>query len=276
MVSYEPPAPLAGHVVLVNFTIDFVHGGPPVEHMRSVLHTAALMRDALAPSLVLADPYTAVVVERVNHRSNDDLALLSLLKVTSAVNVVFVLAALWGLVVFWTITARGQRCRSFAHSEWRANFVPTAETIQVFVQSSFPQLIMALVLHKWMTGTDARLGVGPRRRASARSASPSSTRSSAASRRACSTRSRSRRSTGRPSGGTTTPSASARARRGGAPGGARGGRARRGRVPEAQSPAGRATSARSRGTTGKSTTSTSSARWGWATCSTCRARSSTR
>ena len=70
----------------------------------------------------------------------------------SAVNIVFALAGAWGLVVFWSITSRGRACRQRAHSSFYADFLPSSETLQVIVQSSFVQLVLCLSLHMVQTG----------------------------------------------------------------------------------------------------------------------------
>ena len=111
---------------LVNFTIAFVPGGPTTRHMRSVLHDPELMQLALGDEFPLLAPYEWDVIEETEHRSAGSLNFeLQALKVTSAVNIVFALAGAWGLVVFWSITARGQRCRQHAHSSFYSAIIPT-------------------------------------------------------------------------------------------------------------------------------------------------------
>ena len=52
-----------------------------------------------------------------------------------------------------SVTARGHACRRRAHSGWRAQLMPSGETLQVVVLSSFVQLIISLGLHMWSTGS---------------------------------------------------------------------------------------------------------------------------
>ena len=42
---------------------------------------------------------------------------------------------------------RGRACRARSHSSWIERFVPTTETVQVLVLSSFFQLILCLLCH---------------------------------------------------------------------------------------------------------------------------------
>ena len=159
---FEPPcspgdvrdlSTASGSTVL-NFTVQFVHGGPTVNHMRARLDDKTLLAEALAPEFELIRPFDMVTKELTNHRSNADLVLkLVGLKTLSAVNMIFGLVGAWCLVVFWSITARGQACRQRAHSEWSATFIPSGETLQVLVLSSFVQLIICLSLHSWSTGS---------------------------------------------------------------------------------------------------------------------------
>jgi hypothetical protein len=133
---------------LVNFTIKFVDGGPTIPHMRGQLNDVEFVQTAIGSEFELVLPYSVVITELTEHRSNSDLQLtLNLMKAYIVVQFNMVLLGLWALVVFWTITARGDACRKQAHSEWRANFMPTAETLQVLVLSCFLQLILSLVLH---------------------------------------------------------------------------------------------------------------------------------
>ena len=143
----------AGSIV-VNFTINFVHGGPTIPHMRECLVDADRVQAELGTDFTLSRPYTIKLFERTNHRSNDDLRLkLLALKTVGAVNAIFVLVGAWGIVVFWSITSRGQACRAQAHSEFRSRFIPSGETLQVFVLSGFVQLLVSLALHMSSTGT---------------------------------------------------------------------------------------------------------------------------
>ena len=59
--------------ILVNFTIDFRHGGPTIRHMRSQLVNPIEVQDALGEDFTLVLPYRATMVEITNHRKNDDL-----------------------------------------------------------------------------------------------------------------------------------------------------------------------------------------------------------
>ena len=140
--------------VILSFTIRFVRGGPTVRHMRAQLVDPDLVQSALAPEFMLALPYAVHLFEDVQHRSNDALVEhLTSIKTIGAVNIVFVLVGLYGLVIFWSITSRGRACRKRAHSAFLADFVPSAESIQVFVLSAFLQLILSLSLHLVHTGT---------------------------------------------------------------------------------------------------------------------------
>ena len=146
---------------VVNFTIAFRHGGPTVRHMRTQLVDPILVQDALDPDFTLATPYRPHLVEDTEHFSNAALLLrLNAVKGLQATPILGTLLSMWGLVVFWTITSRGDRCRKRAHSEWRANFVPSAETLQIFVISSFVQLILLLGLHYSSQDVDLYISYG--------------------------------------------------------------------------------------------------------------------
>ena len=145
----------AGSTVL-NFTIRFVPGGPTTRHMRARLSSPADVALALSPDFSLVRPYGWDLTDLIVHRSAASLEFsLQALKVTSAVNIVFVLAGTWGLVLFISITTRGRACRSRAHNSLFSHFVPSAETLQVLVQSAFVQLILALSLHMVQSGSYA-------------------------------------------------------------------------------------------------------------------------
>ena len=124
------------------------------------------MESTLAPIAPLAQPLSWVITEITKHRSAFQLTLdLELRKALIIVQFAFVLLGLWGVVVFWTITVRGDACRKRAHSEWRARFMPTAETLQVLVLSCFLQLILSASLHLGLKhlgsfGFATLLGVG--------------------------------------------------------------------------------------------------------------------
>ena len=133
---------------LVNFTIDFVPGGPTIRHMRSRLVDSFLVQEALGNDFTLVLPYRLQLVELTEHKSNSQLRLqLGGLKAVIILQLLFALLGMWGLVVFWTITSRGESCRKQAHGSWRAIFLPSSETLQVLVLSSFVQLILSLSLH---------------------------------------------------------------------------------------------------------------------------------
>jgi len=138
---------VAGSTV-VSFTIKFVNGGPTISHMRSRLVQPELVQQALGADFTLAYPYEVRMYEDVQHRSNDDLMFeLGAIKLSSAGTLVQVLCMLWGTVVFWSITSRGESCRQQAHNSWAAALIPSSESIQVFVLASFVELILCLGLH---------------------------------------------------------------------------------------------------------------------------------
>ena len=133
---------------LVNFTINFYHGGPTVAFMRNQLDQPELVQAALGNQFTLLAPFDWTTTEDTLNFKNDELKLnLGLVKTAILTPFVLILLGMWGLVVFWTITSRGEACRKRAHSEWREAIVPSAETLQVLVLSSFVQLILGLSLN---------------------------------------------------------------------------------------------------------------------------------
>ncbi len=121
--------------------------------MRAVLEDSIGLAEALAPDFTLSprNQDLMVVTELTEHFSNSQLVEeLQAIKTIAAVNVVFYLVGLWGLTAFWSITARGRACRAQAHSSWTQRFLPTSETLQVFVLNSFFQLILCLLCHMTM------------------------------------------------------------------------------------------------------------------------------
>jgi len=134
---------------LVNFTIDFVSGGPTVRNMREKLVDQVLVQEALGVDFPLVQPYRVPTMREITyHRSNYQLEFqFGGLKAFVILNLLFMLLGLWALVVFWSITVRGKGCRQRAHRKWAAELMPTAETLQVLVLSSFVQLILNLSLH---------------------------------------------------------------------------------------------------------------------------------
>jgi len=152
----------SGATTEVSFRIKFIRGGPTVNHMRTMLVEPDEVQKALDPDcdatvhpdpdctylFPLVLPYEIRMKEITAHRSNDDLVEeLNAYKTIGAVNVIFFQVGAWGLAVFWSISARGQACRNRAHSGWRSNIMPSGETLQVLVLSSFFQLIMSIVAH---------------------------------------------------------------------------------------------------------------------------------
>ena len=132
----------------VDFTIRFVHGGPTIPHMRERLVDEIHLNETFGSDFTLLLPHHPTLTEQVVHESHTSFVVkLGLIKAGIIVQVLLVLLGLWGLVVFWTITARGEKCRGRAHRGWRANVVPSANTLQVFVLSCFVQLIVAFGLH---------------------------------------------------------------------------------------------------------------------------------
>ena len=132
---------------IANFTIEFWHGGPTTRHMRAKLTDRVHVQEVFGNDFTLVMPYQVVVTELTEHFSNGQLRLqLGAMKAVIILNFLFVLLGLWGIVIFWTITARGNACRKRAHSWW-SEILPTAETLQVVVISSFLQLILSLTLH---------------------------------------------------------------------------------------------------------------------------------
>lgn len=147
-----------GGSALVNFTIRFVEGGPTIPHMRERLTDRIRVQEAFGESFKLVQPYTPTLVEITQHRSNKALeGQLNAFKASVILIFVFMLLGAWSVVVFWTITVRGDSCRKRAHSGLRSKIVPTAETLQVVVLSSFAQLILSKILHLVMSGGTAAL-----------------------------------------------------------------------------------------------------------------------
>lgn len=136
--------------VLLNFTIRFEQSGPVIPHMRERLNNKEAVQEALGSDdlFVLVLPYEATIIDTTEQRSQAELeGQFRGMKAVISLNFMFLLLGAWGLVVFWTITARGQSCRKQAHSGWRSKIIPTSETLQVLVLSSFAQLIMCYWLH---------------------------------------------------------------------------------------------------------------------------------
>ena len=144
---------------MVNFTINFVHGGPPVSFMRRKLNDPLLVQAALGDAYTLVAPYEWTVTEETEHLAWEKLKTsLAVVKAVIISQFVFMLLGLWGLVVFWTITTRGDACRKRAHSEWREAIVPTAETLQVVVLSGFVQLILGLSMNLAFNNPNGNFG----------------------------------------------------------------------------------------------------------------------
>ena len=145
----------AGSTVL-EFTIQYRSvqsqrtSGPTTRHMRARLADTAALSAALAPAFILS-PQNADLMrltELTEHFSNSQLiAQLQSIKTITGAGWIFYLCGLWGLTAFWSITARGRACRARSHSSWIERFVPTTETVQVLVLSSFFQLILCLLCH---------------------------------------------------------------------------------------------------------------------------------
>ena len=96
--------------------------------MRTQLTQPYLVQQALAPDFELVtSPYALTMFERTERISASALALrLQSYKTIAAVNVIFVLVGLWGLVIFWSLTSRGEACRQRAHSAFLAEVPPGA------------------------------------------------------------------------------------------------------------------------------------------------------
>ena len=132
----------------MSFQIKFRRGGPTVRHMMTQLVNEVLVQEALGVEFTVLQPYIIQMSELTNHFSNQQLQdEMNAYKTIGAVNIIFALVAAWGVAVFWSITARGAACRKRTHASWKKHIVPTGETIQVIVLSSFFQIIMSVALH---------------------------------------------------------------------------------------------------------------------------------
>ena len=139
----------------VRFEIKFKNGGPTVRHMRTQLVDPLLVQNALDPNsqelFQLTMPYEIRMKELTDHRSNDDLMFeMNAYKTIGAANFIFFLGVAWFVAVAWAITSRGQSCRQRAHSGWREAIMPSGETLQVFVLSSYFQIILSILAHTYI------------------------------------------------------------------------------------------------------------------------------
>ena len=134
---------------LIDFKVRVTVGGPTRFEIRRAIENWDTLRDALATDFVLGDPSGIMRVEEdVEHESAAALAeRLLVYKALFAITVIFILDGIWGIVLAWSLTSRGDACRRRAHSGWRARYTPSSETLQVLVLSVFVQLIMAQVLY---------------------------------------------------------------------------------------------------------------------------------
>lgn len=132
----------------MSFQIKFRRGGPTVRHMMTQLVNEVLVQEALGVEFTVLQPYIIQMSELTDHFSNQQLQdEMNAYKTIGSVNVIFALVAAWGVAVFWSITARGAACRKRTHASWKKHIVPTGETIQVIVLSSFFQIILSVALH---------------------------------------------------------------------------------------------------------------------------------
>ena len=153
-----------GSTSKVSFIIRHRPDGPPTPVLRRffldwrVLYLQLLGEEGFPSEEDAPPPVTITVIEGGLSAGalNNQLIGEAL---AGASNVFFSLDGLWACVLMWSLTTRGDACKSKTKSSRLARLMPSSETLQILCLATFFQLVCSLVMHKYIGNQESMVFV---------------------------------------------------------------------------------------------------------------------